>query len=458
MHDDGDRWRALLRRWFIEYNPLYLLSATLVLGGTTALSHAIAARGLGLGGVAVGGIAELYAWALIGGAALLVRMDLKRPAALLALLAVLYQCDPTLSNETWAWCGGVGLAASSAWLLLFAAKLVALQRALRLSGAGSALAVPLLGGAGVAVFPHLLRDVDGRTGTFLVAAWVFATLAAGLWTSRRLAHPDGLDVRALRAIRGTWLLWAAALLAHVLFWCTEDDLSLDPVALLPGLALLGTRALRPELARWALVAAVLGLTAALAPAHLSLAALSSAAVLLLDALRRPAELAPETTASPPPASPYRFAEPPPALLPSTPTLRFERADPAALRRLVVGAVGALYLAAWTHGWSGGALPHAIALDVALAVASLGLAWRLRSWLAPIPLLVAETHLAVQLHLVRLPHGALEIGAAAVALGFVLLGGSLFATWRLRAPDAATAPDAEGWPPSPPAPPPPATSR
>jgi hypothetical protein len=32
-------WRRLLHRWLIEYNPLYLLSAALVLGGVNQISR-----------------------------------------------------------------------------------------------------------------------------------------------------------------------------------------------------------------------------------------------------------------------------------------------------------------------------------------------------------------------------------------------------------------------------------
>ncbi len=452
-----DRWRALMHRWFVEYNPLALLSATLVLGGTTALSHAIATRHLALGGLAVGAIAEVYAWALIAGVAFLGRLGLKRPAAMLALLAVLFQCDPTLSNETWAWCGGAGVAASALWVALFGAKLAALLRALGLRYDRAVLLVPMSGAIGVAVFPHVLRSVDGRAGTFVVVAWVFAVLAGGLWTARRVAHPDGLDVRALRALRGTWTLFAAALVAHVLFWTTEDDLAIDPAALVPALALLVARVLSREAARWALVLAVLAGTAVTMPAQLSVAAFCAAAILGLDMVRRPSppSVALESPSLPPP---YRFAEPPPRRVAATPALRFARAPVASIRRLAVAFLGCLYLSIWTATWSGGELPdHLLALDALLLVASAGLAWRLRARLVWALAAVVETHLAMDVGWVRAPRDALEAGATAIALGFVLLGASLYATWRIRR-DPITAPDAAGWPPSPPAPPPPATSR
>ena len=37
--DDDVSWRRLYRRWFVEYNPLALLSATFILGGIWLLSR-----------------------------------------------------------------------------------------------------------------------------------------------------------------------------------------------------------------------------------------------------------------------------------------------------------------------------------------------------------------------------------------------------------------------------------
>ena len=96
----------LLHRWFVQYNPLYLLSAALVLFGTHLLYRDLLAAGYLLGQLGVPAIAEIYAWALIGGAALLTRIELRRPAVLLALLAVLFQGDLTLLIETSVYLGG----------------------------------------------------------------------------------------------------------------------------------------------------------------------------------------------------------------------------------------------------------------------------------------------------------------------------------------------------------------
>src|SRR5262245_6305543 len=112
--DRDGLWQRLLHRWFIEYNPLYLVSAALVLLGVNQLSPELKQEG-SFGMLVGAAIAELYAWALIAGAALLTRIDLRRPAVMLALLCALYQCDLTLHSETCAYLGTTGVVAASAW-------------------------------------------------------------------------------------------------------------------------------------------------------------------------------------------------------------------------------------------------------------------------------------------------------------------------------------------------------
>ena len=93
-------WQRLSYRWFVEYNPLYLLSAALVLGGVTLVTRGLANSASAFELVGVGAIPELYAALLIAGAALLTRAGTRRPAVLLALIAILYQGDLTLHTET----------------------------------------------------------------------------------------------------------------------------------------------------------------------------------------------------------------------------------------------------------------------------------------------------------------------------------------------------------------------
>src|SRR5687767_4219871 len=105
----------LLHRWFVQYNPIYLVSAALVLAGMILTSRGLAHEGSLYGFLGVAAIAEVYAFALIGGAALLVRIGQPRPAVMLAILTVLYQSDLTLHTETCANLGSIGGVAGIGW-------------------------------------------------------------------------------------------------------------------------------------------------------------------------------------------------------------------------------------------------------------------------------------------------------------------------------------------------------
>ena len=174
-------WQRLLYRWFVQYNPLYLVSAAFVLIGVSVSSSALAQSSSG--GIAVTAISELYAWALIGGAAFLMRVELRRPAVMLALLTALYQCDPTLHSETCAYLGSAGALASAAWLASFAGKLQALAWAMRIRLSTSARLVALSGAFGIAALPRVFLQLDASTSTSLLTALAVHVVCAG-----RLEH------------------------------------------------------------------------------------------------------------------------------------------------------------------------------------------------------------------------------------------------------------------------------
>jgi hypothetical protein len=69
---------------------------------------------------------------------------------------------------------------------------------------------------------------------------------------------------------------------------------------------------------------------------------------------------------------------------------------------------------------------------ALTVAVLLAAWRLRFRSPLIPLTATYLHLALQERLIPPPRSSAEWGAASIALGFLLLGGSLAISYHLRA--------------------------
>ncbi|UJR84365.1 Hypothetical protein I5071_64440 [Sandaracinus amylolyticus] len=413
---DEDALRALLRRWLFEHNPVYLLSAMLVLGGLWLVSRDMA-RVSALGGLGVGAIAELYALALIGGAAFLWRRHERRAAVMLALLAAIYQCDPTLQVEIFSFLGGTGIAASSTWLVLFVVKLVALARALELRVSRSAMLVPVIGALGLAVLPQLFRAtaLEGRTS--LTMLWVFALGATALWTSRRIESAHGFDVRGRRALTGTWALWGAGALAHVLYWGAELGVSL--FALVPVATLLATRWAMRERAVWGLSAAALAGTMVIAPWQTWCVALMVACVLVLRAWRAPTERMQAVRA---PRPPYRSVDEEAV---HEVALGFGPASEIARRRLLVGALASTYVALWTFGHHAHGLPaHQLVLDVSLACLCVLAARRWRTWIPLAPIALTSAHAAAQRGWLVAPRGSFEWGATSIVLGFVLLATGL----------------------------------
>lgn len=419
-------WRRLMHRWFVQYNPLYLLSATLVLGGIWLLSREAAREVSVVGQLGLALLAEAYAFALIGGAAFLWRIELRRPAVMLALLAVLYQGDLTLHLETCAYLGVTGRVASAVWVALFFTKLLLLARALELRASRSALLVPTLGALALAALPHIFREVGPDDRTAALGLAVFIVGAAACWTSRQVHSAVGFDVRGRRALRGTWAAWTVLGLAHVAYWSTEHQLDLR--VLMPVAALLCARLMESERKVWTLAALTLGPAAFFAPTALSSLSLGVAVVLALRAFRSP-ETAP-TCEPPPPVAPYRGAT---LQAPPAPAVqRFELAPRRARERLVLGAVACLYLSAWTVSWTGGAWPaHIPLLDLLLVVIFMGAAMRARRFARLAPPVVAFGHLAVQVGWLAAPATALGWGITSVGLGFACLLVSLLMSWRLR---------------------------
>lgn len=426
-------WQRLLHRWFVEYNPLYLASAGLVLLGAHLWSHDLLASGHLLAQLGVPAITELYAWALIGGAAWLTRIGHCRPAVMLGLLAAFYQCDLTLHTETSVYLGPMGAGAAALWLVSFVAKLFALARALELRLSRSAIAVPTVAALGLVVMPRWLRVLDVDVASGVVAVWLFGVLAAGAWTSRSVAPVGRLDgwgrTVLRRSLRATWSMWAVLCVAHVLFWFSDRGLSAG--ALVPVALLLTTRWVRRERMVWAIVVATLLACGWWLPAHLAVGASLSAVTLCLHAFGRPSWGAVEHASVPATNAPYR--RPSSAAEPPRVAVSWAPPSPASRMRLVAGALVAAYLAAWTFGWSGGPFPeHIIALDVALAVALALHAQNAQSRLPFVALPPIFAHYLVTTRILTAPGTAGGWGMLFVALGFVLLIASLAVSHRLRA--------------------------
>lgn len=418
-----DPARALLHRWFVQYNPAYLVSATLVLAGIWLLSRESAREASVLGQLAVAALAEVYALTLIGGAAFLVRVEQRRPAVMLALLAVLYQADLTMHVETCAYLGAVGWAAAAAWLALFAIKLRLLAWALRLTPSRSAWLVALLGGLALASLPLVLRRVSADDGAAVVAVAVLGVGALGACTARRVEGALGWDVRGRRALRATWATWAVLGLVHAAYWAFTHRLPLAPIAAAVAL----TAALRATRDRAVLgaVGATVAAAAAVAPGSLWVIAWMSAGALVIRARRSP--LLPAAVPPTPPAEPYRAAA-----ASTDPT-----AEPAPLgfgpsahaHGLLVAAMALAYVGVWTSGWSGGPWPeHHLGLDLTLLAVAVAGALRSRRLLPLAPPALAAVHLGASRGVVSAPDTSGEWGALCVTIGFAVLLATL---WRTR---------------------------
>lgn len=424
-------WQRLLYRWFVEYNPLYLLSAALVLCGASLVANGLPDDASRLALAGVGAIPELYACALIAGAAFLMRIGQRRPAVMLALITALYQCDLTLHTDTCAYLGWIGVAGTAVWAGLFVAKLYALAWAMKLRLSRPAIAVAAFGALGVATIPHYVITGHEQIMTRVVALWMFALLAGGLWSVRRVDSAVRLDEwgetvkrRALRAVWGAWALFA---LLHVWFWCSEQGLGMD--WLLPMAFVLSTRFMRREASVWAALTGTLLIVGFSFPGSLSSVALMAAAVLALRVFKEPRQIS-NAAAGPAPAGPYRAAAP--RAVSVVARTEFGLAGPAAMVRLASGAVFGAYLSVWTSGWTGGPLPpHLLPLDLALTLVVLAGVWKARAHIALAPLTATWGHYLLASGIVPAPGTILGWGAASVGLGFGLLVASLSISYRLR---------------------------
>lgn len=414
--------QALLHHWLVEYNPFYLLSATLVLAGIWLLSREAAKLATVSGALSVGVLAEVYALSLIGGAAFLTRIGQRRSAVMLGLIAAFYQADATLHVETCTFLGTAGLVASAAWLVLFVVKLGALALALQLRPSRSAMAVPLLAAVGLAFIPHALRLMPSSARTVLVCSWVFATFATALWSDRHITSSVGWDERGRRAMRGTWAMWGALLLGHVGYWAPTYHVQL--AALLPAALLLAVPFVNKEQQVYGFTGGALVIAWVVAPHHFGVVAVMTALTLAVCARRGSV-----VTVAPPAHDdphPYRGLNMSFVVAPPRRFMADEQAPP----RLWLLALASLYLAVWIPDASDVLVAvHGVAAVSVTVVLSLGLAVHHQKPTLTTPLVPLVLHALGQREMLPpLPETALTWGLAATSAGFVVLFGALAASW------------------------------
>jgi hypothetical protein len=395
------------------------------------LSRGLAERGTVFADFSAASITEIYALALIGGAALLTRIGQRRPGVMLALLAVVYQGDLAFHTEACTYHGGIGIAGTVTWVALFAGKFYALAWAVRVRPSRVFCALAAYAGIGLAVIPHVISRMNGERSSVLVALWVFSLAALAFNGSPTIASKVELDAWGRTVLRrslcGVWLLWTAVIVTHVVVW--SMTFSVNTVALIPVALLVGTRAVRRESHVWAMVTATMICVALVAPGYFASVALMSAATLALRAIRCPQPIA-STLAQI--APPFRVGTGDVAASASAPTWVLAPATPDAQRRLSVGALFASYLAAWTMQWSGGAWPrHVVWVDLLFAAIVLFMVVGKRVRIALLPVVASCVHAAVQTRVVSAPDTTLEWGALLTSGAFALLVTSLAVSYWLR---------------------------
>jgi hypothetical protein len=271
------RWRAILQRCFVEYNPLYFASSMCILAGVFLLAHALPREAWGskFGIVAS---TEAYQFLLLAAAAILLRAGLKRPAAILGLTALVFLLDAALNSERLlSHVGLISLApgmrarraipTSIALALLGPIKLALLAVVFRLRNARVPLVVIGHVLLALPLLPYLTELVHPtrRETVYLVSTWLGAPLfcwalgpSARRWSSAWLADPQEPRFRRIAAVAP--VLVALMFSAHGLVWSVISSLSLTPAHAAPfllaitaiaALRLSAVNSAKAELVAWA---------------------------------------------------------------------------------------------------------------------------------------------------------------------------------------------------------------
>ena len=245
--------RALLHRWFVQYNPCYFASALCTLAGVFLLAHELPAD-LFKSKLVVAASAEGYQLLLMAGAALLLRAGLKRPAAILGITAFIFILDVAMNGERLMSFMGVlslepgmrarrAIPASVVFAVLGPLKLWLLARIFRLKSARGALAVAAAVVAALPLLPYAVElestAVSVRNGIYLAISWAAApvlawafTPAARRWTSGWTENePDPWLTRRIALVSPFLVVGLFA--AHIVGWSSLSDLALSPALAAP---------------------------------------------------------------------------------------------------------------------------------------------------------------------------------------------------------------------------------
>lgn len=386
-----NNFEALLHYWFIQYNPLYFFSALCMLGGMFLLSRGLTELDWHGGQLFLTGVVQTYEIIIIAGAALLFRTEgQRRPAVILGVMEIFFLFDGTFRTEMIASLGSHGLVWAGAWIALTALKLWAMVWAFRLKISVSAFLLPLLAALGIALFPQLLEKANmDKSWLHLLAIWYGVGLVmCAKFLKPRVECRIMLDAWGLKVLRrstmAAWGMWTGFYLFHLLIWSAMFHIPFTAAQAAPFM--LGLFLLNEEVWAWSAGAAILALSATFPGAVTPVAII----VGIFFGLKG---------------------------------WHDKR------RRLYIGAVFSIYIALWTLGWTGGALPELnLWLNGAAIAVLLAMAWMLRLPSAiPAALLImlagAEAFM---------PRGRLQWGSFVMVMGFTsLVAGIAMNIWYRR---------------------------
>ncbi|OGA04484.1 MAG: hypothetical protein A3H35_00160 [Betaproteobacteria bacterium RIFCSPLOWO2_02_FULL_62_17] len=417
--------KTLFVYWFVQFNPLYFISAFCVLYGVFLVARNIDAFDPGSPERAqfvLFAVIQAYEALIVGGAVFLVnRANAVRPAVLLTLLEAVFLFDCTFRLESIVLVGAIPASfAMGAWLLLAAVKLRVLAAVMRVqltrwhytTVIGTALGI-------VGVIALLSQPGTDKLMMLQLAAW-FGTLVMLLLDVRRprlasmLAQTDDERLRADRCIMAIFRLLAGFYFYHVwsyILLAAGPDIM--GAAILPQAgAFFVLHAIVRERAKDTWIFAVLTLIATL-PAAVAM----PYAMFLLAAV---------------------FAY---------------RVWCGARGGLAVGAAFALYAGLWLYGWQGGnqPLPDLPSLwswrTAALLIILCLIGWLLRDPLAWAILGAGALYAGYRGFEQFFPKSELGLGLLLLAAGFIVFALGLAINWWFRAAPKEPEPPPSPEPPS-----------
>jgi hypothetical protein len=358
------------------------------------ISRSLPEAGLDRGRLLLAGVVQLYEFLLIGAAALLCRAaGQRRPAVMLAIVAIPFLFDWTFQTETLSVVGEGGVAAAAVWAAVVPVKMLLLAWTFRLRGPAILLLLFAFSSAVVAGMPQVMNRATVDAGMLhLGSLWLFAALVAAvsrLWPMVRSTEkldPWGHTVLQ-RTLRAAGAMWAGLYLVHAGTWMVQFNVDPHPLQVVPFVLLI------PFLFRFESIV-WLGAAGAVAVSTLVPTSVAPTAafvgllfVIHAYALRR--------------------------------------------RRAYVGAVLSFHVGFWTTGWQGGPFPESdLLLSLITAAALLGVAWRCR-----LPTAVVA---AVAI-LLLVPRTVLEWGVTVLAIGFIALLAGVMINWHHRSPTQGLGP-------------------